>query len=296
MGGRRARGLGLVFALLAACEGRPPAPATACDELFEVGRTISLPGGTFEMGAAPLYREEGPPQRVHVSPFAMLAHEVTNDQFGAFVAATGYLTDAERSAARGIEGGGSALFSFPEGARIGQWRLEPLASWRTPEGAGSSLEGRGRHPVVHVSLNDARAFAAWAGGRLPSEVEWEYAAASGLLHPAGPLSGAFGPDGAPLANIWTGAFPFENTAADGFRATAPVGCYPADRNGVHDLIGNVWEWTDTPAATPGQNVIKGGSHLCAANYCARYRSSAREDHEVDFSASHIGFRIVRDLN
>jgi formylglycine-generating enzyme required for sulfatase activity len=296
MGGPRSLVLGLAAHLLTACEARPPAPAAVCPEPFEVGRTVNLPGGAFTMGAAPLYGEEGPPQRVHVRGFAILAHEVTNDEFAAFVSATGYVTDAERSAASGIEGGGSALFSLPAAGRIGQWRLEPQASWRTPEGAGSSLTGRGRHPVVHVSLNDARAFAAWAGGRLPTEVEWEYAAASGLRDPAEPLSGAFGPDGSPRANIWTGAFPFENTAADGFSGTAPAGCFPADRNRVHDLFGNVWEWTDTPAAAPGQNVIKGGSHLCAANYCARYRSSAREDHEVDFSASHIGFRIVRDLS
>jgi len=257
----------------------------------QLGGFVDIPGGGFVKGADPLYPEEGPPEKVFVSPFRLQAHEVTNSQFAEFVAATSYVTEAERN-------GGSAQFmksATPEDL-LSWWKLDPGATWKTPQGAGSSLEGLGLYPVVHVTLNDARAYAQWAGGRVPTEVEWEYAASLGLFDPHDPYSGIAGLDGEPRANIWTGLFPLIDTGRDGFAGTAPVGCFAAGRTGAYDMIGNVWEWTDTPfaPATP-MFTIKGGSYLCSENYCQRYRAAAREDLEVDFSTAHIGFRVIMDV-
>ena len=189
-----------------------------------MGAFVEVPGGGFIMGADPLYAEEGPPKRVFVSPFKLQIHEVTNRQFSAFVAETGYVTEAERN-------GGSALFvksRTPENF-MSWWRLAPSATWKTPRGEGSDLEGLDDYPVVHISLNDARAYASWAGGRLPTEVEWEYAASLGLFDPNDPLSGMRRPDGAARANIWTGFFPFrilERTVSKGshrWDALSPAG-------------------------------------------------------------------------
>ena len=270
--------------VLAACttDDASSVTAAACGLGAEqLGVFVEIPNGSFEKGAGAIYPEEGTPIRLAVSGFAIQAHEVTNDQFAAFVDATGHVTDAER--------GGSALF---EGSA---WRLAGDATWRTPEGAGSTIEGRGRHPVVHVSHADALAYAEWAGGRLPTEIEWEYAAARGLHDPANPFSGAFDANGRPIANSWQGMFPHQDLGTDGFQTVAPVGCFPASEAGLHDMIGNVWEWTDTPYSA-NHHIIKGGSHLCAENYCRRYRPASRQSQESDFSASHIGFRIVRDPN
>jgi len=290
-------GLAISLALaVGACTAEPNSSdqAKSCAlHTMTIGRMISLPGGELVKGFAPVHPEEQPTLRLHVASVDVLAHEVTNDEFAAFVAATSYVTDAERSSSSGAAGGGSAVFVAPTRGAPGHWRLVRGATWRTPTGPGSTNAGRGRYPVVHVSLNDARRYAAWAGARLPTEVEWEYAAWSGLRNRSDPLSGSVGPDGGASANIWHGAFPFADTAEDGFAGAAPVACFPPDQNGIHDLIGNVWEWTETPAAV-GLHVIKGGSYLCAENYCRRYRTAAREDHEIEFSASHIGFRIVRD--
>lgn len=256
----------------------------------QLGAFVDIPGGGFVRGAHPLYPEEGPPEKVFVSPFRLQAHEVTNHQFAAFVAASGYVTEAERN-------GGSA--QFVETATptdfLSWWKFDAQATWKTPRGNGSDLAGLALHPVVHVTLNDARAYAQWAGGRIPTEVEWEFAASLGLFDPNDPLSGIAGPDGAPRANIWTGVFPVIDTAKDGFAGTAPVGCFAASRTGAYDMIGNVWEWTETPfsTATP-MFTIKGGSYLCSENYCQRYRATAREDMEIDFSTAHVGFRIVKD--
>lgn len=268
----------------------PSAQATCPLDAAALGTFIDIPGGGFIMGADPLYPEEGPPQKVFVSPFRLQIHEVTNDQFAEFVAETGYVTEAERN-------GGSARFietGTPENL-MSWWRLDPEASWKTPEGAGSGLSEHGNHPVVHLSLNDARAYAAWAGGRLPSEVEWEYAASLGLFDPEDPLSGMRGPDGAARANIWTGLFPVLDTGEDGFNGLAPVGCFEPGLTGAYDMIGNVWEWTESPVAPGASRVtIKGGSYLCSNNYCKRYRVAARDSMEMDFSSSHVGFRIVKD--
>ncbi|SEB00492.1 formylglycine-generating enzyme family protein [Rubrimonas cliftonensis] len=255
-----------------------------------LGGFVDIPGGGFILGADPVYAHEGPPRRVFVSPFRLQAHEVTNSQFAGFVAATGYVTEAEITR-------GSALFEESETPDVflSWWSLSPSATWRTPDGAGSDIEGRALHPVVHVTLNDARAYAAWAGGRLPTEVEWEYAASLGLFDPADPESGIRARDGAARANIWTGVFPVINTRRDGFAGTAPVGCFEPGLTGAYDMIGNVWEWTTTPFS-PGvpRFTIKGGSYLCSEGYCRRYRAAARESLEGDFSTAHIGFRLVQD--
>ncbi len=261
----------------------------------QIGTFVSVPEGSVEIGANAMYPEEQPARTVHIAALSMQAHEVTNAQFERFVAATGYVTDAERSSASGDPAGGSALFVMPEPADgMGGWTLKRGATWKTPGGPGTSLVRRMHDPVVHVSLGDAQAYAAWAGGRLPSEEEWEYAATSGLADPADRLSGAMDKDGKPIANFWQGIFPVKNEATDGFAGAAPVGCFPASKLGLYDMIGNVWEWTSTPYA-PGRNTIKGGSYLCAENFCARYRSASRQGQDVDFSSNHIGFRVVKDM-
>ena len=252
---------------------------------------VKIPGGGFVKGAHAHYPEEGPPQKVFVSPFRLQIHEVTNSQFADFVEATGYVTEAERNQ-------GSAQFvdsQTPE-AFLSWWKLDAGATWKTPKGAGSNLDGLALHPVVHVTLNDARAYAKWAGGRIPNEVEWEYAATLGLFDPQNPESGVRGPGGEARANIWTGLFPVSNSAEDGFSGTAPVGCFAPGLTGAYDMIGNVWEWTDSQfAPAVPRFTIKGGSYLCSENYCRRYRVSARQNLEPDFSTAHIGFRIVKDI-
>jgi formylglycine-generating enzyme required for sulfatase activity len=165
---------------------------------------------------------------------------------------------------------------------------------RSPKGPNSSLEGLEQHPVVHVTLNDAKAYAEWAGGRLPTEIQWEYAANLGLPLPNDQDSGAYDEIGRPIANTWQGIFPIFNSLDDGFLETSPVGCFPMDQNGTFDLIGNVWEWTNT-SADPGTRVIKGGSFLCANNFCKRYKPIARQFHETDFSTNHLGFRLVKTI-
>jgi len=255
-----------------------------------IGRFVPVDGGGFVKGATGAYPEEGPRRPIYVSPFFIQVNEVTNAQFAEFVAATGYLTDAERT-------GGSAQFdkTGTTDSWLSWWTLDEHATWKSPEGAGSTLEGKALHPVIHVSLNDARAYADWAGGRLPTEIEWEYAATLGLFDRDDPESGRRGPDGRPRANTWDGVFPAVNTQRDGYAKTAPVGCFAPSRIGAHDMIGNVWEWTDSPfqAAEP-LFTIKGGSYLCSSDFCRRYRPAARQRLEPDFSTAHVGFRLVKD--
>ena len=252
---------------------------------------VTVNGGGFIQGANGVYPEEGPPQKVYVSPFKLQVTEVTNQQFAEFVAQTGYITEAE-------SGIGSAQFSESQTPwQAGSWwRLNKAATWKSPNGEGSGIDGRGLYPVVHVTLNDARAYAQWAGGRIPNEIEWEYAASLGLFDPLVPESGMQAPDGRLRANIWTGSFPDNNTQEDGFAGTAPVGCFEPNRIGAYDMIGNVWEWTESQygEATP-RFTIKGGSFLCSRNYCRRYRASARQGMEQNFSTVHLGFRIVKDI-
>ena len=291
----------LVLAVLvsAGCSG-PPDRAVSSETCGlspdALNQFIQIPSGSFEKGKDPVYPEEAPTLSLHVDAFELLSHEVTNVEFARFVEDTGYVTDAERSAEAGGEGAGSAVFQSSEGS-IGKypWKLVSGATWKSPEGPGSDITNRDLHPVVHVSLADARAYAAWAGGRLPTEIEWEYAVSRGLPDLTRSNSGAYDEKGQPLANTWQGIFPLANTAADGFTGTSPVGCFAPDKAGMFDMIGNVWEWTDTPYG-PGTNTIKGGSYLCADNFCRRYRPAARQPEEVDFSSNHIGFRIARDVS
>jgi formylglycine-generating enzyme required for sulfatase activity len=298
-------------------------------------RTLS--GGGFWMGSDDHYPEEAPCRQAMVAPFAIDVTPVTNTAFAEFVAATGHVTTAETApdpmeypgADPAMLQPGSAVFVPPAvqpRAMDGLWWHYVFgADWRHPEGPGSSIHGRDDHPVVHVALADAEAFAAWAGKRLPSEAEWEFAARGGLDRAAYAWGAALAPDGAMLANYWQGLFPAENLRLDGWARTSPVGTYAANGFGLYDMIGNVWEWTadwygecvskgpkccapdprgdaaraashdpNHPDAAFPRRVLKGGSHLCAENYCQRYRPAARYPQTVDSSTSHIGFRCARD--
>ena len=268
--------------------------------------TRALPGGSFTMGAHPVYSEEGPPRVVEVEAFDIDATEVTNAQFAGFVAATGYVTDAEKPQL-GFNVAGGVVFRPPTLTNPSWWHFVEGANWRHPEGPESTITGRDYEPVVQVSHKDAKAYASWAGRRLPQEAEWEYAANAGAdtLYVWGDERA---PEGREMANSWQGTFPIQNTAADGYAKRAPVGCYPPNDFGLYDMIGNVWEWTDTAASssatapvttsatTPanGEAVyrIKGGSFLCAPNFCRRYRAAARQSQEAGLPTSHIGFRTV----
>ena len=300
---RRAGAL-LAAAILAACGAAAPPDAPQADGSLQtcglepgaIGQFVTVPAGQYRKGAYAVYPEEAPEMILHIAGFEMLAHEVTNGEFARFTDETGYLTTAERSAAAGGPGAGSAVFRMPaeRAAPTDTWQLVPGATWRAPEGPGTDISARASHPVVHVSLADAEAYAAWAGARLPTEEEWEYAAAIGLPDPADAQSGAYDASGKPVANTWQGIFPVADQASDGVAGRAPAGCFAPSAIGLYDMIGNVWEWTATPYQT-GENTIKGGSYLCADNFCRRYRPAARQPQEADFSSSHIGFRIVRDV-
>jgi formylglycine-generating enzyme required for sulfatase activity len=274
---------------------------------------LFVPAGTFTMGTDAAFPEEGPAVEQSVAGFWMDRTEVTNAEFAEFVAATGYRTLAERGVRVSAEPdaavvAGSAVFRPQhDGAPVrgleSWWTFVSGAHWRQPEGPGSSLAGRERHPVVHVAWEDAAAYAAWAGRSLPTEAQFEYAARTSARKNAA---------GAYAANTWQGLFPMLNDAADGYGAAAPVACYEANALGLYDLIGNVWEWTasayyprhDYAAKAqhphgydPNQPaepvaVLKGGSFLCAPDYCMRYRPEARIGQSRGLGAAHIGFRTV----
>jgi formylglycine-generating enzyme len=262
----------------------------------QIGSFVDIPAGTFIAGDQPVYPEEGPALKLHVGAFSIQRHEVTNGQFAAFVAATAYVTNAETSSLSGRSDGGSGVFqrSKSPGSSGGDWLLVKGATWRKPEGPGSDLVGKGALPAGHISQQDAVAYANWAKARLPTQIEWEYAASLGLADPKNTKSGAYDANGKARANTWQGIFPFADEGKDGFSGAAPVGCFTPDKLGLVDMIGNVWEWTSDKEPTSGQAIIKGGSHLCADNFCGRYRPQARQLQDVDFSTNHIGFRIVRD--
>ncbi len=252
-----------------------------------------IPGATFAIGADAQLPEEGPARDVTVAGFWIATHEVTNAEYAEFVRATGYRTLAEQKPPE-LPGAppemlipGSAVFTAPTDGNPNWWRWVVGAEWRHPAGPKTNIDGRGREPVVQIGYDDALAYARWAGKALPSEEQWELAAATGGADRNVPIDEA----GKPQANYYQGAFPARDLGTDGFTSRAPVACFPADRHGVHDLIGNVWEWTTSDAGTD-RNVIKGGSFLCAANYCARYRPAARQFQERGLGTDHIGLRLI----
>lgn len=295
-----------------------------------------IPGGAFQMGSDDFYPEERPVRRVAVDGFWMDVRPVTVAEFRRFVAATGYVTVAERPLRADdypeVDPGrlvpGSLVFrstSGPVDTRdIRQWwAYVPGACWRRPEGPGSNVRRRDRHPVTHVTYEDAEAYAAWAGKVLPTEAEWEFAARGGLDGAVYVWGDEFAPGGRQLANTWQGQFPWQNLLLDGYEGTSPTGAFLANGYGLYDMAGNVWEWTsdyfrfrhpgvvaaesapccgprNPRVAEPGQDptsliprkVVKGGSHLCAPNYCLRYRPAARQGEAIDTSTGHIGFRCA----
>jgi formylglycine-generating enzyme required for sulfatase activity len=292
---------------------------------------VWIPRGKYWMGSEdPAFGDARPVHEVEIDGFWMDSTEVTNAQFARFVRATGYVTIAERKPdAKDFPGAapemlvpGSIVFSPPAGEvslqnPLAWWRYVPGASWRHPEGPRSDLRGRDTHPVVHVCWYDAVAYAGWAGKRLPTEAEWEYAARGGLDRKPYVWGDELCPGGQWMANIWQGRFPQENRAEDGFTGTAPVGSFPANGYGLHDMAGNVWEWCsdwyqpdyykDSPVrnpqgpdsshdpAEPGipKRVQRGGSLQCSDQYCVRYRPGGRGKGALDSGASHVGFRCVR---
>ncbi|AIY18828.1 formylglycine-generating enzyme family protein [Pimelobacter simplex] len=281
---------------------------------------VRVPGGRFAMGDDRFYAEEAPVVTAEVAALAVDVAPVTNRRFAAFVDATGHVTTAERPlsglAALGRSAAdvapASAVFVLPTGpvdlAEVTWWRLVPGACWHAPEGPGSDLDGRLDHPVVHVSAEDALAFAAWDGGRLPTEAEWEHAARGGSAT-AYPWGEEARPDGVAVpAVVWGSGFPTRLPA--GGWGTRPVGAHPANGFGLVDVVGQVWEWTTTPYAgshTPccappadplaprrPDLVLKGGSFLCADEYCHRYRPAARIPMEPGSSSANVGFRVVQN--
>jgi len=262
---------------------------------------IVLPGGTFLMGSNdttfPADRE-GPVREVTVGPFAIDPYAVTNADFERFVSATGYVTETERF------GWSFVFFRFlaedhPPTRGVAAapwWRAVHGADWRRPEGPGSHVDDRQDHPVVHLTWNDASAYAAWAGKRLPTEAEWEYAARGGHEQRTFPWGDELVPAGEHRCNVWQGTFPHEDTGSDGYRGTCPVDTYPPNDHGLHNVVGNAWEWcSDWWDASRTSKVMKGGSYLCHASYCNRYRLAARTHSTPDSSTGHTGFRVVADV-
>jgi sulfatase modifying factor 1 len=299
---------------------------------------VMIPGGTFRMGSDRHYPEEAPVHRVTVAPFWIDRTPITNRQFRQFVDTTGYVTVAETAPdAKDYPGAlphmlkpGSLVFTPPRRPVDLKdwsqwWKFEFGANWRRPYGRGKSNHGLDEHPVVHVAWQDVEAYAAWAGKDLPTEAEWEFAARAGLDDAEYAWGDELTPDGRHMANTWQGAFPNENLSADGYARTSPVEAFPPNAYGVHDMIGNVWEWTtdwfstrhasdqpkaccipENPRGGPKDDsydpraaatriprkVVKGGSHLCAPNYCRRYRPAARHAQPIDTGMSHVGFRCI----
>ena len=286
---------------------------------------VAIEGGWFRMGSASFYPEESPVVEREVAGFRIGRTPVTNAQFAEFVDASGYVTTAERTLdpadfpdAPGLDTSpGSLVFTPPAGPVDLRdwrqwWRWVPGACWRSPFGPGSDVEGKGSHPVVQVSADDADAYCAWSNTRLPTEEEWEFAARGGLDGATFTWGEEPQHVGSLKANTWQGNFPWRNTGALGWRGTSPVGTFPANGFGLVDMTGNVWEWTSTAwtdahrastcecspqvsvDATARSRVAKGGSHLCAPEYCLRYRPAARTRQSRDSSTTHMGFRVACD--
>ena len=284
---------------------------------------VWVPGGAFAMGSLGFYPEEGPVHQATVEGLWVDRVPVSNADFAAFVADTGYVTTAEQPLDPEVFPGlddyvaGSMVFRPTDGpVDLRDWRAwwtwVPGAFWRAPRGPGSDLAGFEDHPVVQVSFDDARAYAAWSGKELPTEAEWEHFARGGLSGAVYAWGDDPRVDDQVMANTWQGHFPYENTGARGWVGTSPVGSFAANGYGLFDVTGNVWEWTveawsashESPAApccapvlpvsSEGpRRVLKGGSHLCSPEYCLRYRPAARSPESEDSSTTHIGFRCIR---
>jgi formylglycine-generating enzyme required for sulfatase activity len=296
---------------------------------------IWIPGGEFWMGADhPEFSDSRPWHRVSLDGFWIDRTEVTNDDYAKFVEATGFVTLAERTPlAEDYPGAppenliaGSVVFTPPDGpvpldTHFRWWAYVTGASWLHPMGAGSDLEGLGQHPVVHVAYDDAVAYCAWAGKRLPTEAEFEFAARGGFERKPFTWGDEFRPNGKFMANTFQGSFPDRNTGEDGHTATAPVATFPPNGYGLYDMAGNVWEWTSDwyrpdyyaslgggtthdprgPAhsfdpSEPGtrKRVHRGGSFLCNDQYCSRYDPGGRGKGELDTGTNHLGFRCVKN--
>jgi formylglycine-generating enzyme required for sulfatase activity len=298
---------------------------------------VWIEGGSFKMGSDRHYPEEAPAHAVTVDGFWIDRHPVTNEEFAYFVRAAEYLTVAERTPNIADYPGAKAEMLVPAsvvflppkhavemGNHFNWWTYVPGASWRHPQGPGSTLSGKAQHPVVHVAYEDVAAYASWAGKDLPTEAEWEFAARGGLEGAEYAWGDEREPEGRIMANTWHGEFPRENLERHGFNRTSPVFAFPPNGYGLLDMIGNVWEWTSDwyssqhkaaasccegahnprgglretshdprdPASKIPRKVMKGGSHLCAENYCRRYRPAARMAQPIDTSTSHLGFRCV----
>lgn len=332
------------------------APSQVRPEAGSTNGMVFIPGGTFIMGyngeeglhpvtgepvalrrgSLLMAMDERPAHEVTVDPFLMDAHEVTNEEFTNFVEATGYVTTAEKrpdpkdfpnvppEQILAVEAG-SIVFNPPPGDvsldnHFAWWTWVPGANWKHPEGPSSTIKGREQHPVVHISWYDADAYARWAGKRLPTEAEWEWAARGGLKDGKFVWGNELKPADQWQANIWQGSFPNDNTLADGYRITAPVGTFKPNGYGLYDMAGNAWEWCsdwyrhDYYAVSPKSNpqgstkeesndpnepntpkkVQRGGSFLCSDVYCSGYRPSARMKSTPDTSLYHAGFRCVRN--
>jgi sulfatase modifying factor 1 len=314
-----------------------PAITTPAVPELSQGDMVEIPGGTFRMGSNDHYPEEAPVHAVTVDGFRIDRSPITNDQFAAFVRATGHVTFAQippraedyPGAKPELLVAGSLVFVKPSGPVDMRnfhnwWRFVPGADWRHPRGPNSTIKGRGDHPVVHVAHADALAYATWAGKELPTEAEWEYAARGGLDGAVYAWGDELTVGDRMMANFWQGEFPWHNTKWDGYEGTSPVGAFPPNGYGLVDVTGNVWEWTadwysprHPDEAVKGcctarnprggsedasfdpreairipRRVIKGGSHLCAENYCFRYRPAARFPEPVDTSTCHLGFRCI----
>jgi sulfatase modifying factor 1 len=298
----------------------------ACSSQFGM---VLVQGGAFNMGAGAMYPEETPVVNTSVKSFYMSLNEVTNLEFAEFVAATSYVTVAERIPnAKHYPNippeqlkPGSAVFvklsqAVEAATLMNWWHFVEGASWQHPQGPDSNIQDKDFYPVIHIAYEDAVSYANWKGHRLPTEAEFEFASRGGLAGKQFASGNSLTENGQHIANTWQGIFPFNDTAEDGYVGLAPVGCYPQNPYGLHDLIGNVWEWTQTtyyprhftPANLPDNlpvtgfderqpgvpvGVIKGGSYLCASDFCMRYRPAARQAQDTGLGTSHIGFRTVR---